>query len=117
MEVDDVESVRHSQHLLDHDEVRRELIDAVGIEPQGLRNDRHELGSRAGISACEERDLVSLMNEFFGQVGHDPLGAAIVFRWNGLIEGATCAIFTRGLLFSHVAAHNAAFVPRSHEDE
>jgi len=87
VEVDDVESVRHSQHLLDHDEVRRELIDAVGIEPQGLRNDRHELGSRAGISACEERDLVSLMNEFFGQVGHDPLGAAIVFRWNGLIEG------------------------------
>src|SRR5690349_19959170 len=85
VKMDYVESVRHSQHLCQHDEVWRQLIDAVGVQTERLGNDRDEFGSRLGVSTCEKCHFMAMTNEFFRYVAHDALGAVVSFRCNSLV--------------------------------
>src|SRR6185437_10142793 len=43
-----------------------------------------QLRAGDGISACKQRHIVAKPDKFFGQVGNDPLGAAIETRRNAL---------------------------------
>jgi len=53
-------------------------------EAEGSWSARNELGRRLGVAAREERHLMSLPHQLLGQVGNNPLGAAIELRWNAL---------------------------------
>jgi hypothetical protein len=67
-----------------------ELQHGVGRRVRDLREAKrrrgagNQFGCRHGVSACEERHLMSLPHQLFRQVGNNPFGAAIEFRRNAL---------------------------------
>ena len=67
-----------------------ELHHGVGLRVGDLREAKrrrsagYELGRRLGVAAREERHLMSLPHQLLGQVGNNPLCAAIELRWNAL---------------------------------
>ena len=77
MEVQDVEVVGALAHAIEHQHVIGDRIDDAGVEPQRLGHAGHEIGRRDRIAAGEQRHVVAERDQLFGQVGDDPLGAAI----------------------------------------
>jgi hypothetical protein len=69
-----------------------ELQYAVGYgipdlgQPEGLGPARDQLGGGLEVTACEQHDLVSLLDEFFGQIRDDTLGPAVKLRWYAFDE-------------------------------
>ncbi len=88
MEVQHVEVVGAAPHLVQH----REVCGNVGferrrIEAYGLLAHRHEARRRLCLSTCEQRDVVPLVHQRIGEVGHDALGSAVETRRNRFGEG------------------------------
>ena len=77
MEVQNVEIVGALAHAIEHQHVIGNRIADAGVEPQRLGHAGHEIGRRDRIAAREQRDLMAERHQFLGQVGDDPLGAAI----------------------------------------
>ena len=77
MEVQDVEVVGALAHAIEHQHVIGDRIEDAGVEPQRLGHAGHEIGGRDRIAAGKQRDVMAERDELFGQVGDDPLGAAI----------------------------------------
>src|SRR6185437_1977147 len=87
MEVDDVELVRPSPHLVHHREMRREVgLERVRIEPDRLIPDGDERRPRLRVCAREEDHIVAQVHQRVRQVGDDPLGAAVEARRHCLVE-------------------------------
>ena len=87
MEMDDVERIGAARDAIHHDQMVGKRILAFGIEPQRpvARRPQHRRGPR--IAAGEQRHLVALTHQLFGQIGNDPLGAAIKLRRAALVQG------------------------------
>ena len=77
MEVQHVELVGPSSHLLQHHEVIGQWVLDDRIEPQRDVAAADQLGGCSGIAAGEQGDVMSLTHQLLGQVGNDPLGPAI----------------------------------------
>jgi len=92
VEVQHVELTRQLADLLEHDQVRHERVDRPAVEPERPRPGRDELGLRHGVAAGNERDLVSLAGQFFGQQRNDSFGAAVQPGGTLSYSGAICAI-------------------------
>ena len=86
MKVDDVELASVFSHLLQHQDVMRQIIAAIRIRSQRSRAARYQSRARLGIAAGKERDFVSETNQFFGQPGNDALSSTISRRWDSFIE-------------------------------
>jgi hypothetical protein len=78
--VDDVELPGMSVNLFEQEQMMRPVIDARSAQPQRLLAARHQSGAGGGIPAGEQRDLMPLLHELFGQVGDDAFGPAIQLR-------------------------------------
>ena len=77
VEMQDVEIVGALAHAIEHQHVIGNGIAHAGVEPQRLRHAGHEVGRRDRIAAGKQRHVMAERHQFFGQVGDDPLGAAI----------------------------------------
>ena len=86
MEVDDVELAATAKHLLQQEDVVRELIDATLVEAQGTRDDRDQACGGHGIAAGKERHVVALRDELFREVRDDALGTAVERGRDALVE-------------------------------
>ena len=84
MEVQDVEIVGALAHAIEHQHVIGNRIADAGVEPQRLGHAGNEIGRRDRIAARKQRHFVAKRHQFFGQIGDDPLGAAIKPWWNAL---------------------------------
>jgi hypothetical protein len=87
VEVQHVEIVRLLHNPFEHQDVMRELVDAMRVEPQRARARRDEPRRRFGVAAREERDIVTLRHQFLREVGNDSLGAAVILRGDALVKG------------------------------
>ena len=81
MEMNYVELIGPPADGVEHDKVAGDVIADAG-EPQALRNTGNKLGRGLRIATGEERDVVPLRNEFLGEIGHHPLGAAVELGGN-----------------------------------
>ena len=77
VKVHDVEAMRGALDLLEHGHMIGKVVASGWVEPQRLFGARYQLGGRIRIAACEERDLMTLPDQFLGEVGDHALGAAI----------------------------------------
>src|SRR5271170_2244772 len=82
-----VELVRALPNLINH---QHEVWNGVAhgrIEAKRMSATGGQLSAGDRIAARKERHVVAEPDKFFGQVGNDPLGAAIKTRRNALNEG------------------------------
>ena len=82
MEVQDVEFIGALAHAIEHQHVVGNWIADAVFEPQRFGYARHKIGGRDRIAAGKEGDLMAERHQLLGQVGDDPLGAAIEARGN-----------------------------------
>src|SRR5262249_61503969 len=84
----DLELVRLcSEGRLLHEEDRRITIDEPGSQPEGMRTGGPEISCGGRISTGKECDLVALTNEFFRNIGDDPLRASVQSRRHAFPKG------------------------------
>jgi hypothetical protein len=86
MEVNNVEAVRLLYGRLQGQNLIGYPVPAVRIESQRLLTYRDHAGTRRGVSAREQRDIVSQLDKTFGQVRHHTLCAAIEQRRHRLMQ-------------------------------
>src|SRR5690606_606828 len=86
MEVHDVEFVHACEYALQHHDMARKRIAAIGIEPNRGAADRHVLRRRHRSAAREQRDVVPLAHELVRQIRDDAFGASIQLRRYALIK-------------------------------
>jgi hypothetical protein len=84
VEVQDVELVRATAHLLEHQRDRGERVADRGIEAQRAPRARDEIRRGLRLAAREERDVVAEPHQLFGEVGHHALRAAVQPRRDAL---------------------------------
>src|SRR5262245_17913515 len=78
MRMNDIEPVGlRSEHLLLHEDERRITIDKPRIQPEGMGTGGPQIRCSGRISTGKESDLVTLTNEFFCNIGDDPLRASV----------------------------------------
>src|SRR5712691_10699718 len=84
--VDYVEVPRVLEDLGHLQDVKGQLVGGGGIEAQGARRGRHQLGPGPRIPAREEGDLMSSADELLGEIGDDALGASVERRGHALVQ-------------------------------
>ena len=94
-----VELLRALAHLINHQHEVRNDVAHGRIEAQRARTTGSQLGAGDKVRACKERHIVAKPDEFFGQVGNDPLSAAIETRRNALNERSDLCDFHDDLYF------------------
>ncbi|MNQ90988.1 hypothetical protein D3C85_1063510 [compost metagenome] len=88
MEMDDVERVGAVQNGGQQGHVRGQVgLQRLGVQPDRLIAHRDQPRPRLGLGAGEQGHLVAQIDQGVGQVGDDPLGAAVETRRHRLIEG------------------------------
>ncbi len=80
VEVKDVELWRHFPHLVEHHHVVGNGIAHRWIEPQRLRAARHQLCGGDGLPAGEQRDIVALGHQSFGEIAGNSFRASVEAR-------------------------------------
>ena len=95
-----VKLLRALAHLINHQHEVRNDIAHGRIEAQRARTTGSQLSAGDRVRACKERHIVAKPDEFFGQVGNDPLSAAIETRRNALDERSDLCDFHNDLYFS-----------------
>ena len=73
-------------HLINHQHEVRNDVAHGRIKAKRASTTGSQLGAGDGVPACKERHIVAKPDEFFGQIGNDPLSAAIETRRNALNE-------------------------------
>ena len=81
-----VELLRALAHLINHQHEVRNDVAHGRIKAQRTSATGSQLGAGDGVPARKERHIVAKPDKFFGQVGNDPLSAAIETRRNALNE-------------------------------
>jgi hypothetical protein len=86
MEMQEVEFlvVAFAPDPLQHHHVKRVRIAHRAVEAQGLGPRCIEFRRSLGVTAGEQRDVVSQCDKFLGQPVDHPFGSAIQFGWNSL---------------------------------
>jgi hypothetical protein len=95
-----VELLRALAHLINHQREMRNDIAHGRIEAQRARTTGSQLSASDRVRARKERHIVAKPDKFFGQVGNDPLSAAIETRRNALNERSDLCDFHNDLCFS-----------------
>lgn len=101
VEVQDVKFVRAAVHLMQHRQVTGGVI-PVAKQAQALGRAGCELGRRLGVPAGEQRDFVTLADQFFCNPADDALGAAVELRRDGLRQRSDLAMRTKCLLVGRI---------------
>jgi len=86
VEMDDVEIVLQPGHQIGLDQVGQGRFLAVGVKAQGLPTAFDQGGAGHRIAAGEQRHVFAQPDQFFGQIGNHPFGAAIEFGRNRLMQ-------------------------------
>ena len=87
VEMQDVELVTSLVQLVQHREMGREIgVEGAGIEPDGLVAHRHERGPGPRLGTGKQRHLVAELDQGVGEMGDDPLGAAVESGRDGLVQ-------------------------------
>ena len=81
-----VELLRALAHLINHQHEVRNDVAHGRIEAKRTSTTGSQLGAGDGVPASKERHIVAKPDKFFGQVGNDPLSAAIETGRNALNE-------------------------------
>ena len=68
-------------------DVRRDGIARLGVEPEGPRRHRDQLGLGARVTAREERDRMPAPHQLVTEVRDDALGAAVATGRDPLVQG------------------------------
>src|SRR5438270_9559233 len=84
MKMDGIEVVLVPKHLLDLDNLMRQVVDRFRRKPQGLRTRSHKLGGSHRITTGKERDIVAQADKFLSQPGNDSFRATVQLRWDAL---------------------------------
>src|SRR5713226_10746843 len=82
--MDDVEMRRRLDHLLEHGDLVGDGIAAAAVEAERARRAGMQPGARLRIAAGEERHRMAELDQLFGEIGDDALGAAIEPRRDAL---------------------------------
>jgi hypothetical protein len=82
VKMNDIEFRREAEHLLQHDEVMNQGVAVLRIQTQGMRYRWSQPGTSPGVAAGEQGDIVTLTDQFFGQIGNDAFGTTVEFWWN-----------------------------------
>jgi hypothetical protein len=82
--VQDVEPAGFAAHALHLRHVRGDGVAQGAVEPQRRGPHAFQVGGGLRIAAGEQGDVVPHVHQGLGQVGDDPLGAAIEARGHGL---------------------------------
>jgi len=86
MEVDDVELVGAAGQLLEHADVRCQIVANRRVEAQRVGPARLELRGRLAVGAGEQGDVMPELDQLVAEISDDPLGAAIEQRRHRLAE-------------------------------
>src|SRR5580704_13088907 len=101
----DIKLLRALAHLIDHEREMRNDIAHGRIEAQRARTTGSQLSAGDRIRARKERHIVAKPDKFLGQVGNDPLCAAIQTRRNALNERSDLCDFHNDLYFPPTIAN------------
>src|ERR1700680_1315997 len=99
VKMENVEFLRVLPYLIDH---QHEVWNAVAhgrIKAERTSTTGNQLGAGDRIPTCKERRPVAEPNKFFGQIGSDPLGAAVETRRNALNERSDLCNFHNDITF------------------
>jgi hypothetical protein len=77
VKMQDVEVLRALAHLVDHQHEVRNGVAHRRIEAERARATGNQLCAGDGVPAREQRHVVAEPDKSFGQIGNDPLSAAI----------------------------------------
>jgi hypothetical protein len=77
VKVQDVEAMRQALDLLEHGHMIGNVVPNCRVEAKRLLAAWYEGGGCVGVAACEQRDIVTLADQFVGEVGDHPFRAAI----------------------------------------
>ena len=86
VKMENVELLRVLAYLIDHQHEVRNAVAHGRIEAERASTTGNQLGAGDRIPARKERHIVAKPDKFFGQIGNDPLSAAIETRRNTLNE-------------------------------
>ena len=86
VEMQDIEFVGHLAHAVEHQHVVRNRIPYIRVQSQCHRHAAHQLGAGNRIAAGKQGHVVTLPNQFVGEIGHDSLATTIQPRWHALHE-------------------------------
>jgi len=81
-----IEFVRAAAHFLEQQHVRRHHVANGRVEAQCLRPERFELGRGLRIAARKEGDVVALLDQCFGQIGHHTFRTTVQLGRNRLVQ-------------------------------
>src|SRR5262245_7323670 len=84
--VDDIEVARALEHPGQFEDLEREVIPWLTVEPQGAGGGRHELRFGARVAAREEGDVVPPGHQLLGHIADDALRAPVERRGHPLVE-------------------------------
>ena len=87
VKVNDVEFVASNQFddLVEHHKMMRELIDTPFVESQRSGTARNKPCICDRITASEQSDIVTLVNQLLGEIRNDALGTAIELWWDAFV--------------------------------
>jgi hypothetical protein len=105
VKMENVEVLRVLAYLIDHQHEMRNAVAHGRIEAERASTTRSQLCAGDRIPTCKQRHLVAEPDKFLGQIGSDPLGAAVETRRNALNE--------RSDLCDFQTITNTACTPRS----
>ncbi len=77
MEMQDVEFIGLLQNAIEHQKVVRHGIADAGVEPVAAVCPLRGRADVMRVAAGKERDVVAHLNQFFGEIGHNALSAAV----------------------------------------
>src|SRR5438094_9712435 len=86
--MDEVELPRETEGSFQHDDERCIAMEYTGVQAKGLRADRFEPSSCRRVTTGKERHVMAQANQFFGQIGHDPLRPSITLGRDAFRQGS-----------------------------
>src|ERR1700740_3179654 len=86
VEMNDVECLGATRHLVQHHQMVGQRILAIVIEPQRLAAGTAQHPFCPGITAREQCDVMPFTNHLFSQIRNDPLRAAIKLWRAALVQ-------------------------------
>ena len=80
VEMNNVELCCTLEHAFEHHRLVGQFVDALVVQTQRALASRHQprLGHR--VSAREKRHLVTLVDQFLGEVRYNPFRTSVIFR-------------------------------------
>src|ERR1700683_340900 len=99
VKMENVELIRTLPDLINHQHEVRNDVAHCRIKAERTGTTGSQFGAGDGIPTPKERHIVAKPDKFFGQVGNDPLSAAIETRRNALNEGSDLCNFHYDLCF------------------